>query len=204
MNQHSSNQMDLEQPTADCQPELDGDADRHEFDEADADRSEFDEADADRPLSDRERKCIWYTRLLHAHPLAVLAFNLKGRKYDLKALNKILASIQFIERLRLMLLELGLLLVNQPTIDQVKPWIYIPIQVLSCPIDGKDFGNIDTKIRDTLKDLLESGIKSSDRIQLKNIFPWTTHNYAEHYICSYLIDTGYYPTCGLNVDGQFF
>jgi hypothetical protein len=161
MNQHSSNQVDLEQPTVYTQIGLEDD---------DHISSELD--DANRTFSEREDKCLWYALRLRAYPFSVLVFNLKGRENNRQVLNVKLASHQFVERLRLMLLEVGLVLVDSPTIDQVKPWIYIPIQVLKCPIDGTDFENMDTKIRNTMKDLLKPGIKSSDRIQLKNILPF--------------------------------
>jgi hypothetical protein len=99
----------------------------------------------------------------------LLVFNLKGRNINI---NNVMLTLQlnyFLTNLAEILFKNKMHLIGVPTINSDKPWVRIPVTYLQIPFGSQHFLDIDTIIRSTLKTLLVDHLKSSDRIQMKEM-----------------------------------
>jgi hypothetical protein len=135
-------------------------------------------------LLPRENKGQTYYEMIvefynkNRHTIIFLTFNLKGRDINRVAVEDKLKSPKTFSELDKMLFENMMQLVYTPTVNSDKPWVRIPIIILRLPFGSKHFLDIETKIRDKLKDILKAHLKPSDRIQLKEISEIPESQYA--------------------------
>lgn len=126
-------------------------------------------------LQPRENKGMHYYQMLieffrvNSQPAVLLTFNLKGRDINRDRVALTLQLTWVFIKLAEMLFENNMHLLGAPTIDRDKPWVNIPVICWQVPFCGKHFLDIETRIRDTLKEVLKSHLKPSDRIQMKEM-----------------------------------